>query len=137
ILAGVGAADATAEVIELAQATGGGIAKALLGLHVVPDDLPFVTGPIGLLGTKPSSDLMKECDTLVMVGSSFPYAEFLPKDGRARGVQIDIDPRLVGMRYPMEVNLIGDAATTLRALLPRLQKKPHGPWRAKIEEGMR
>lgn len=137
ILAGAGAAAASAEVIELAQATGGGIAKALLGLHVVPDDLPFVTGPIGLLGTKPSWDMMMDCDTLVVVGSNFPYSEFLPKEGQARGVQIDIDPRLVGMRYPMEVNLIGDAATALRALLPRIHRKRHGAWRAKIEAGMR
>lgn len=137
ILAGAGAADATAEVVELAQATGGGIAKALLGLHVVPDDLPFVTGPIGLLGTKPSWDLMMESDTLVMVGSNFPYSEFLPKEGQARGVQIDLDARRVGMRFPMEVNLVGDAGTTLRALLPRLRKKPHGSWRSKIEEGIR
>lgn len=137
ILAGAGAKDASAEVIELAQATGGGVAKALLGLHVVPDDLPFVTGPIGLLGTKPSWDLMMECDTLIMVGSNFPYSEFLPKPGQARGVQIDIDARYVGMRYPMAANLIGDAGATLRALLPRLSKKRHGPWRAKIEAGMR
>lgn len=136
ILVGAGAAGASSEVIELAQATGGGIAKALLGRAVVPDDLPFVTGAIGLLGTKPSWDLMMDCDTLVVVGSSFPYSEFLPKEGQARGVQIDIDPRLVGMRYPMELNLVGDARSTLQALLPRITRKQHGAWRAKIEEGI-
>ena len=137
ILIGAGAVNAPAEVVELAQATGAGIAKALLGRAVVSDDLPFVTGSIGLLGTKPSSDMMMECDTLVVVGSSFPYSEFLPKDGQARGVQIDIDGRLVGMRYPMEANLVGDARATLRALLPRLRRKPMGSWRARIEEGVR
>ncbi|MDF2693480.1 MAG: thiamine pyrophosphate protein binding domain protein [Labilithrix sp.] len=137
ILAGAGAAGASAEVVELAQATGGGIAKALLGRAVVSDELPFVTGAIGLLGTKPSWDLMQGCDTLVVVGSSFPYSEFLPKEGQARGVQIDIDPRLVGMRYPMELNLVGDARATLRALVPRLQRKAHGSWRAGIEKGLR
>ncbi len=137
ILVGAGAANASAEVVELAQATGGGIAKALLGRAVVSDDLPFVTGSLGLLGTKPSWDMMMECDTLVVVGSSFPYSEFLPKEGQARGVQIDIDARLVGMRYPMELNLVGDARATLRALLPRLQRRSHGSWRAKIEAGVR
>lgn len=137
ILAGAGALSASAEVVELAQATGAGVAKALLGRAVVPDDLPFVTGAIGLLGTKPSWDLMMGCDTLIVVGSSFPYSEFLPKEGQARGIQIDIDPRLVGMRYPMELNLVGDARATLQALLPRLTRKGPGEWRKKIEEGVR
>ncbi len=88
---------------------------------MLPDDLPYVTGSIGLLGTKPSWDLMQDCDTLLMVGSSFPYSEFLPEEGQARGVQIDIDGRMLGIRYPMEVNLVGDSAETLRALLPRLE----------------
>ena len=90
---------------------------------MLPDDLPFVTGSIGLLGTKPSWDMMMDCDTLLMVGSSFPYSEFLPEGGQARGVQIDLDGRMLGMRYPMEVNLVGDSAETLRALMPLLQRK--------------
>jgi pyruvate dehydrogenase (quinone) len=137
ILAGAGAAGASAEVVELARATGAGIAKALLGRAVVSDDLPFVTGAIGLLGTKPSWEMMMGCDTLIVVGSSFPYSEFLPKEGQARGIQIDIDGRLVGMRYPMELNLVGDARATLRALLPRLQKKAGGSWRKQIEQNVR
>ena len=99
------------------------MAKALLGKAVLPDDLPYVTGSIGLLGTKPSWKMMQDCDTLLMVGSSFPYSEFLPEEGQARGVQIDIDGRMLGIRYPMEVNLVGDSAETLRALLPRLERK--------------
>ncbi len=112
---------------------GAGVAKALLGKAVLPDDLPFVTGSIGLLGTKPSWTMMQDCDTLLMVGSSFPYSEFLPEEGNARGVQIDIDGKMIGIRYPMEVNLIGDSAETLRALLPRLQRKEDRSWREKIE----
>ena len=96
--------------MEIAELLGAGVAKALLGKAALPDDLPFVTGSIGLLGTKPSWDMMMECDTLLMVGISFPYAEFLPEEGQARGVQIDIDGRMLGLRYPMEVNLIGDSA---------------------------
>ena len=97
-------------MLEVAELLGAGVAKALLGKAVLPDELPCVTGSIGLLGTKPSWDLMKDCDTLLMVGSSFPYSEFLPEEGQARGVQIDIDGRMLGIRYPMEVNLVGDAA---------------------------
>ena len=100
-----------------------GVAKALLGKAALPDDLPFVTGSLGLLGTKPSWDLMKGCDTFLMVGSAFPYSEFLPKPGAARGVQIDIDGSRLSLRYPMEVNMVGDSATTLRALLPMLEQK--------------
>jgi pyruvate dehydrogenase (quinone) len=133
ILVGAGAADAADEVIAIAGLLGAGIAKALLGRAVIPDDLPFVTGSIGLLGTEPSSNLFSECDTFLMVGSSFPYAEFLPKEGKARGVQIDIDPRLVGIRYPMEVNLVGDARATLRRLLPLLARKTDDAWRKRIE----
>ncbi|HEX5224401.1 MAG TPA: thiamine pyrophosphate-binding protein, partial [Solirubrobacteraceae bacterium] len=99
MLVGAGALHATQEVIEVADALGAGVAKALLGKAAVPDDLPFVTGSIGLLGTKPSWDLMQECDTLLMVGSSFPYSEFLPEEGKARGVQVDIDGRMLGIRY--------------------------------------
>jgi len=133
MLVGAGALSATDEVIETAELLGAGVAKALLGKAAVPDDLAFVTGAIGLLGTKPSYDMMSECDTLLMVGSSFPYSEFLPKEGQARGVQIDIDGRMLGIRYPMEVNLTGDSAETLRALIPRLQRKQDGAWRKKIE----
>jgi pyruvate dehydrogenase (quinone) len=134
MLVGAGALEATREVIEVADALGAGVAKALLGKAAVPDDLPFVTGSIGLLGTKPSWEAMQECDTLLMVGSSFPYSEFLPEEGKARGVQIDIDGKMVGIRYPMEVNLIGDSALTLRALLPLLEHKQDRSWRESLEK---
>src|SRR4051794_20907646 len=133
MLVGQGALGASDEVAQVADVLGAGVAKALLGKPVLPDDLPFVTGPIGLLGSKPSWDLMMGCDTLLMVGSGFPYAEFLPEEGQARGVQIDIDGRALGIRYPMEVNLTGDSAETLRALLPLLQRKEDRSWREKIE----
>jgi pyruvate dehydrogenase (quinone) len=136
MLVGAGALQATDEVIEIADVLGAGVAKALLGKAVIPDDLPFCTGPIGLLGTKPSWDMMNECDTLLMVGSSFPYSEFLPKEGQARGVQIDIDPKLISTRYPMEVNLIGDSVETLRALAPMLQRKQDREWRERIENNV-
>src|SRR3569623_69997 len=123
MLIGAGAMGAADEVIEVADLLGAGVAKALLGKDVLPDDLPFVTGSIGLLGTKPSWDLMTGCDTLLMIGSSFPYSEFLPKEGQARGGQIDIDARMVSLRYPMEVPLVGDSAETLRALIPMVQRK--------------
>ncbi|MBW8837438.1 MAG: thiamine pyrophosphate-requiring protein, partial [Burkholderia sp.] len=116
ILVGAGALQATDEVIAVAEKLGAGVAKALLGKAALPDDLPWVTGSIGLLGTKPSWDLMNGCDTLLMVGSGFPYSEFLPKEGAARGVQIDIDPGMLSIRYPMEVSLVGDSALTLREL---------------------
>jgi pyruvate dehydrogenase (quinone) len=133
MLVGAGALHATDEVVETAERLGAGVAKALLGKAAVPDDLPFVTGSIGLLGTKPSWDMMQDCDTLLMVGSSFPYSEFLPKEGQARGVQIDIDGRMLGIRYPMELNLVGDAGATLRALLPLLTPRPDRQWRETIE----
>jgi pyruvate dehydrogenase (quinone) len=136
ILIGQGAVHAADEVVQVAEALGAGVAKALLGKTVLPDDLPFVTGSIGLLGTKPSYDLMTGCDALLMVGSSFPYSEFLPQEGKARGVQIDIDGRMVGIRYPMEVNLVGDARETLRALIPKLERKPGRKWRDEIEQGI-
>ena len=136
ILAGAGALHATDELIAAAEILGAGIAKALLGKAAVPDDLPYVTGSIGLLGTKPSWDMMSECDTLLMVGSGFPYSEFLPKEGQARGVQIDIDPRMVSLRYPMEINLIGDAKETLGALLPHLERKTDRSWREAIERNV-
>ncbi|MBA2475368.1 MAG: thiamine pyrophosphate-requiring protein [Actinobacteria bacterium] len=134
MLVGAGALHATDEVLEVADLLGAGIAKALLGKAAVPDDIPYVTGSIGLLGTKPSLKLMEGCDTLLMVGSSFPYSEFLPEEGKARGVQIDLDGRMLGIRYPMEVNLVGDSAETLRALVPLLRHKGDRSWRAEIEE---
>jgi pyruvate dehydrogenase (quinone) len=136
MLVGAGAAGAAREVEQVADVLGAGAAKALLGKAVLPDDLPWVTGSIGLLGTKPSWDLMMECDTLLVVGSSFPYSEFLPRPGDARGVQIDLDGRMLSIRYPMEVSLVGDGAETLRALLPLLERKSDRSWRAKIEEGV-
>src|SRR5689334_20080629 len=136
MLVGAGALGATDEVIEVADLLGAGVAKALLGKAALPDELPFVTGSIGLLGTKPSYDLMMQCDTLLMVGSNFPYSEFLPEEGQARGIQIDIDPRLLGIRYPMELNLVGDAAATLRLLKPMLQRKSDRGWRDQIEKGV-
>src|SRR5438067_4128266 len=137
ILAGAGALHATDELIETAELLGAGIAKALLGKAAIPDDLPFVTGSIGLLGTEPSWELMQRCDTLLMVGSSFPYSEFLPEEGHARGVQIDLDGRMVGIRYPMEVNLIGDAKETLRLLLPQLEQKEDHSWQEKLESSVK
>jgi pyruvate dehydrogenase (quinone) len=133
ILVGAGALDATDEVIAVADRLGAGVAKALLGKAALPDDLPYVTGSIGLLGTKPSYDMMAECDTLLMIGSGFPYAEFLPKEGQARGVQIDIKADMLSLRYPMEVNLVGDSAETLRALLPLLKEQSAKSWRMKLE----
>jgi pyruvate dehydrogenase (quinone) len=133
MLVGQGALHAADEVAAVADALGAGVAKALLGKAVLPDDLPYVTGSIGLLGTKPSWDMMQDCDTLLMVGSSFPYSEFLPEEGQARGVQIDLDGRMLGIRYPMEVNLVGDSAETLRALLPRLTRKEDRSWRENLE----
>ncbi|WP_445503296.1 thiamine pyrophosphate-requiring protein [Microvirga sp. G4-2] len=133
ILVGAGALGATDEVVAVAERLGAGVAKALLGKAAVPDDLPFCTGSIGLLGTKASWDLMQDCDTLLMVGSSFPYVEFLPKEGKARGVQIDRDAGMLGLRYPMEVNLLGDTAATMAALLPLLDEKQDRSWREMIE----
>jgi pyruvate dehydrogenase (quinone) len=133
MLVGQGTLKAGDEVAAVADLLGAGVAKALLGKAALPDDLPYVTGSIGLLGTKPSWNLMQDCDTLLMVGSSFPYSEFLPEEGQARGVQIDIDGKMLGIRYPMEVNLVGDSAETLRALMPRLKRKEDRSWREKIE----
>ncbi|HSD01749.1 MAG TPA: thiamine pyrophosphate-requiring protein [Gaiellales bacterium] len=136
MLVGQGALGARDQVILTAETLGAGIAKALLGKAVVADDLPFVTGSIGLLGTRPSWELMDECDTLLMVGSSFPYSEFLPEEGQARGVQIDVDGRMLGIRYPMEVQLVGDARATLAALLPLLEPKTDASWRERIERSV-
>jgi pyruvate dehydrogenase (quinone) len=136
MLVGAGALHATDEIVEVANLLGAGVAKALLGKAAVPDDLPFVTGAIGLLGTKPSWDLMSDCDTLLMVGSSFPYSEFLPKEGQARGVQIDIEPRKLNLRYPMEVSLVGDSKATLRALIPLLRSRQDRGWRDQVEQNV-
>jgi pyruvate dehydrogenase (quinone) len=134
ILIGQGARGAQDEVRRLADVLGAGVAKALLGKDALPDDLPYVTGAIGLLGTRPSYQMMRDCDTLLVIGSSFPYTQFLPDFGQARAVQIDIDPFMVGLRYPFDVILVGDAQQTLTRLLPKLRTKEHGPWRAKIEK---
>ncbi|HEX3588366.1 MAG TPA: thiamine pyrophosphate-requiring protein [Pseudonocardiaceae bacterium] len=136
VLVGQGARGARAEVAEFADMTGAGAAKALLGKDVLPDDLPWVTGSIGLLGTRPSYELMRECDTLLIVGSNFPYSQFLPEFGKARAVQIDIDGRFIGMRYPTEVNLVGDAAATMRALNGLVRRKEDRAWREKIERNV-
>ncbi|MEJ0024992.1 MAG: thiamine pyrophosphate-requiring protein [Rhizomicrobium sp.] len=134
MLIGRGAANAENEVISIADVLQAGVAKALLGKAVLPDDLPFATGQIGLLGTKASYELMRNCDTLLMIGSTFPYSEFLPKEGQAKAVQIDIDPTMLSLRYPMDVALQGDCALTLRALLPLLAPKPWGKWRETVEK---
>jgi pyruvate dehydrogenase (quinone) len=137
MLIGQGAAKAADEVVQVAELLGAGVAKALNGRAALPDDLPFVTGSIGLLGTKPSNDMIQGCDTLLIVGSSFPYAEWLPEEGQARAVQIDIDGRLLGMRYaPTEVNLCGDAKVTLQALIPLLEQKQDRSWREEIEQNI-
>lgn len=136
ILVGQGARGARREILDVAEVLGAGVAKALLGKDVLPDDLPFVTGSIGLLGTRPSYEMMRGCDTLLTVGSSFPYTQFMPEFGQARAVQIDIDARFVGMRYPYEVNLVGDAQATLRALLPRLRRREDRSWRERIEKNV-
>ncbi|GAA1479147.1 thiamine pyrophosphate-requiring protein [Nocardioides aestuarii] len=133
VLVGQGARGAHEEVQELAALLGAGVAKALLGKDVLSDELPFVTGAIGLLGTRPSYELMRDCDTLLTVGSSFPYSQFLPDYGQARAVQIDLDGSMIGMRYPYEVNLVGDARRTLRALLPLLRRQEDRSWREKVE----
>ncbi|OLT27726.1 thiamine pyrophosphate-requiring protein [Actinomadura sp. CNU-125] len=137
MLIGQGAANAREEVVEVAELLGAGVAKALLGREVLPDDLPFVTGPIGLLGSKASDEMMMNCDTLFMVGSSFPYAEWLPDEGSCRGVEIDIDGRMIGIRYPMDAHVVGDAKETLRELIPLLRRKEDRSWRAEIEENVR
>jgi pyruvate dehydrogenase (quinone) len=133
ILVGAGARGAAPLLIEMATLLGAGVAKALLGKDVLPDDLPFVTGAIGLLGTEPSWDLMQDCDTLLMVGTGFPWSEFLPKDGAARAVQIDIEASMLSLRYPVDANLHGDAAATLKALLPLIRRKDGREWSKTIE----
>ncbi|MGH3553432.1 MAG: thiamine pyrophosphate-requiring protein [Mycobacterium sp.] len=136
MVVGSGARGARGEVEQVADLLGAGVAKPLLGKDVLSDELPWVTGSIGLLGTRPSYEMMMDCDTLLTIGSSFPYTQFLPKFDQARAVQIDIDPTFIGMRYPFEVNLVGDAATTLRALIPQLSRKSDRSWREKIEKNV-
>lgn len=135
ILVGAGALGATEEVIAVANRLGAGVAKALLGKAALPDELPWVTGSIGLVGTQPSWDLMRDCDTLLMIGSGFPYAEFLPEEGQVKAVQIDIKAGMLSLRYPMDVNLVGDAAETLKALLPLIEQKD-GKWRHAVEKNV-
>ena len=136
ILAGQGARGARKELEQVADLLGAGVAKPLLGKDVLSDELPYVTGSIGLLGTRPSYEMMMNCDTLLTVGSSFPYTQFLPAFDQARGVQIDIDGKMIGMRYPNELNLIGDSAATLRALIPHLRRKEDRAWRDGIEDNV-
>ena len=137
ILVGAGAMKATDDVTTIANLLGAGVAKALLGKCALPDDLPFVTGPIGFFGTTATERMMNECDTLLMIGTSFPYSEFLPKEGQARAVQIDIDGRMLSLRYPVEVNLLGDSKETLRRLIPLIHGKAAQEWRNRIEEKIR
>ncbi|MFI2735757.1 thiamine pyrophosphate-requiring protein [Streptomyces sp. NPDC018711] len=134
VLIGQGARGARPEVEQVADLLGAGVAKALLGKDALPDTLPYVTGAIGLLGTRPSYEMMRDCDTLLVVGSSFPYTQFLPEFDQARAVQIDLDPSMVGLRYPFEVNLVGDARETLRRLIPLLEPRKDGAWRKTIED---
>ena len=137
VLIGQGAQEAADEVVETAELLGAGVAKALLGRAALPDDLPFVTGPVGLLGSKPSYDMIMGCDCLLMIGTSFPYAEWLPEEGHAKCVEIDIDARMIGIRYPADVHLVGDSGDTLRALIPLLERKQDRSWREEIEAGVR
>jgi pyruvate dehydrogenase (quinone) len=136
LLIGQGARGAHEEVKEAAELLGAGVAKALLGKDVLSDELPYVTGAVGLLGTRPSYELMQDCDTLLTVGSNFPYTQFMPEFDQARAVQIDIDGKFIGMRYPFEVNLVGDAKQTLRALIPHLKKQKNRAWRKEIESNV-
>ncbi len=136
ILIGQGARGARDEVVEVADRLGAGVAKALLGKDVLADDLPFVTGSIGLLGTRPSYEMMMGCDTILTVGSSFPYTQFMPRFGQARGIQIDRDGSFIGMRYPYELNIVADAQAALQALIPQLKPKADRSWRASIEKNV-
>jgi pyruvate dehydrogenase (quinone) len=134
MLVGQGARDCVPELTEVADLLGAGVAKALLGKDVLPDDLPWVTGAVGLLGTTASWHLMSGCDTLLTVGSNFPYTQFLPDFDAARAVQIDRSGKWIGMRYPYEINLVGDSKSTLQALIPLLHRKADRSWRDKIEK---
>ena len=137
ILAGRGALDATDELEQTAEILGAPIIKALLGKACVPDDSPYTTGPIGLLGTRPSQEAIEDCDTLFIVGSTFPYLEFMPKPGQAKGVQIDLDPKKIGLRYPVEVGLVGDSKNTLAAIIPLLKKKEDRSFLKAAQAGMK
>jgi pyruvate dehydrogenase (quinone)/pyruvate oxidase len=137
ILAGAGALHAGDELEQAAEVLGAPIVKALLGKAAVPDMSPYTTGGIGLLGTKPSQQAMDNCETLLIVGASFPYIEFYPKPGSARAVQIEIDPKRIGLRYPVEVGLVGDSRRTLRELLPMLRRKDDRAFLEKAQEGMK
>jgi len=137
ILAGRGALDATDELEQTADRLAAPIVKALLGKAAVPDDSPYTTGSVGLLGTRPSQEALEHCDTLLMVGTSFPYIEFLPKPGQARGVQIELDPMRIGLRFPVEVGLVGDSARTLGALLPLLTRKADRDFLATAQKQMK
>ncbi len=136
ILAGRGALHATVELEQTAEMLGAPIVKALLGRDAVPDDSPYTTGTIGLLGTRPSQEAMESCDTLLMVGTSFPYLEYLPKPGDAKGVQIELDPKRIGLRFPVDVGLVGDSRRVLRELLPRLKRKENRSFLEKAQKGM-
>jgi len=136
ILAGRGALQATDELLHVAEVLGAPIIKPLLGKAAVPDDSPYTTGGIGLLGTKPSQEVLEQCDTLLMVGTSFPYIEFLPKPGQARAVQIELDPKRIGLRYPVEVGLVGDSARSLEALVPLLQHHGDHSFLESAQKGM-
>jgi pyruvate dehydrogenase (quinone)/pyruvate oxidase len=137
ILAGRGALGATDELEAVAETLGAPIAKPLLGKGAVPDDSPYTTGPIGLLGTRPSQEALEACDTLLIIGTSFPYIEFYPKPGQARGVQIELDPMRIGLRYPVEVGLVGDSRRTLRALTPLLKRNAERGFLEQAQRGMR
>jgi pyruvate dehydrogenase (quinone)/pyruvate oxidase len=136
ILAGRGALRATDELEETAERLQAPIVKALLGKAAVPDDSPYTTGSIGLLGTRPSQEAMEDCDTILIVGSSFPYIEFMPRPGQARGVQIELDPARVGLRYPVEIGLVGDCRRSLQALLPLLKKNGKRGFLAQAQSSM-
>jgi pyruvate dehydrogenase (quinone)/pyruvate oxidase len=137
ILAGRGALNASDELESTAELLAGPIVKPLLGKAAVPDDSPYTTGGIGLLGTRPSQEAVEDCDTLLMVGTSFPYIEFMPKPGQARGVQIELDPKRIGMRYPVEVGLVGDSRNTLRELMPLLKRKEDRSFLEAAQAGMK
>jgi pyruvate dehydrogenase (quinone) len=136
ILAGQGALGARAELEEIAERLGAPVGKPLLGKAAIPDDSPFSAGGVGLLGTRPSQEMLEACDTLLIVGSTFPYIEYYPEPGKARGVQIDVDPKRIGLRYPVDAGLIGDSAKVLRALLPHLKRKENRTFLERVQNGM-
>lgn len=137
ILAGRGSIGATAELLAAAERLQAPIGKPLLGKQAVPDDSPFTTGGVGMLGTRPSQEAMEECDTLLIVGSTFPYIEYYPQPGQAKGVQIELDPKRVGLRYPVDVGLVGDSKTVLSELLPLLRKNDNSKFLESAQKAMR